>query len=93
MNRAGNMNAESPSWRVAADAELQLRYWDDECVMFHGASGDTHRIGQAVGEMLEHLLRAPASIPELAEAINLHEDDVTAALQELARLGITEHQP
>ena len=44
----------------------------------------------SVGQMLEQLMQAPASIPTLAEAINLHEEDVETTLNELARLGITE---
>jgi len=78
------------AWRIAPDAQLKLRYWDDECVLYHGASGDTHRLEDLVGHMLERMLQSPASIPELAEAIDLHTEDVESALNELARLGITE---
>lgn len=77
-------------WRVAADAALQLRFWDGECVLFHGATGDTHRLPEAVGQLIERLLRAPCSESELSEAIDLHEDDVRRSLAELARLGIVE---
>jgi PqqD family protein of HPr-rel-A system len=85
-----NMNTSVVTWRIANDAQLRLRYWDDECVLYHGASGDTHRLTDLVGYMLEQLLQKPASIPELAAAINLHEEDVKTALNELSRLGITE---
>jgi PqqD family protein of HPr-rel-A system len=84
------MESTPPAWRIAPDAQLKMRYWDDECVLYHGASGDTHRLTDLVGHMLERMLQSPASIPELAEAINLHEEDVESALNELARLGITE---
>lgn len=84
------MDTSSVLWRVAPDAQLRLRFWDDECVLYHGASGDTHRLPDLVGHLLERLQQAPASVPVLAEAINLHEEDVESSLQELARLGITE---
>lgn len=85
-----HMNTSVVTWRIANDSQLRLRYWDDECVLYHGASGDTHRLADLVGHMLEQLLQKPSSIPELAAAINLHEEDVKTALNELSRLGITE---
>lgn len=87
------MDTRSALWRIAPEAQLRLRFWDDECVLYHGASGDTHRLPDLVGRLLEQLLRAPASVADLAEAINLHEQDVESSLQELARLGITETGP
>lgn len=82
--------ASSAVWHLAPDAQLLLRYWDDECVLYHGASGDTHRLPELVGRLLERLGEAPATIPELAEAIDLHEEDVAASLEEFVRLGIAE---
>jgi PqqD family protein of HPr-rel-A system len=84
------MNISSATWRVASDAQLRLHYWDDECVLYHGASGDTHRLPELVGKLLEYLMQSPSTIPALSEAIDLHEEDVETALNELARLGITE---
>lgn len=84
------MDATAILWHIADDAQLRLRYWDDECVLYHGAAGNTHRLPDLVGRMLEQLRISPASILALAESINLHEEDVETALHELARLGITE---
>lgn len=84
------MDATATLWHIADDAQLRLRYWDDECVLYHGAAGNTHRLPDLVGLMLEQLQISPASILALAESINLHEEDVETALHELARLGITE---
>lgn len=84
------MDATAILWQIADDAQLRLRYWDDECVLYHGAAGNTHRLPDLVGLMLEQLQISPASILALAESINLHEEDVETALHELARLGITE---
>lgn len=83
------MNRDS-RWRVAPEAGLRLRFWADECVLLHGASGATHRLPEPVGRLLERLLAAPASAPELSEALDLHEDDVARALEELAVLGIAQ---
>lgn len=77
-------------WRVTADAGLRLRFWADECVLLHAASGATHRLPEPVGRLLERLLAAPASVLELSDALNLHGDDVARALRELAALGITQ---
>jgi PqqD family protein of HPr-rel-A system len=85
-----NINTDSIVWRIADDAQLQLRYWDDECVLYHGASGNTHRLPELIGQMLEQLMHSAASITTLSESIDLHEDDVKNALHELAGLGITQ---
>lgn len=59
-------------------------------MLFHGASSDTHRLPDIVGRMLQQLEAGPATVAELSRAIDLHEDDVLAALQELGRLGVLE---
>lgn len=89
---AMEVNAAS-RWRIVADAGLRLRFWGEECVLFHGASGDTHRLPEPVGRLLRHLLAAPASARELSDAIDLHEEDVAQALRELMGLGITQPAP
>lgn len=83
----------SRAWRLCADAAVRLRYWDDECVLYHGASGNTYRLPEAVGQLLEALTRQAADLETLAAAINLHSEDVEAALQRLAHLGIVETAP
>jgi PqqD family protein of HPr-rel-A system len=85
-----NLKADHVVWRIADDAQLKFRYWDDECVLYHGASGDTHRLPEVIGKMLEHLMQAAASISALSISIDLHEDDVKVALDKLAGLGITQ---
>lgn len=59
-------------------------------MVWHGASGDTHRLPEAVGQLLASLRQASATASELSQAVDLHQDDVEAALAELARLGIVE---
>ena len=77
-------------WRAAPDSRLRFRFWDDECVLYHGAAGDTHRLPAVVGQLLQALDEAGASIGDLSAAIDLHEDDVHQALRELGQLGIVE---
>ena len=72
------------------DAGLRLHCWNDECVIWHGAAGDTHRMPQAIGQLLDRLSMSPANAAELSLAIDLHQEDVEQALSELARLGIVE---
>jgi PqqD family protein of HPr-rel-A system len=77
-------------WRVHPDARLLLRHWATESVVYHGASGSTHRLQQPVGEMLELLQTVSATVDEISERVNLDADDVQHALREMLRLGIAE---
>lgn len=77
-------------WRVHPDARLRLRHWGDESVVYHGASGSTHRLQLPVGEMLELLQGVAATVDEISERVNLERDDVQLALREMLRLGIAE---
>lgn len=77
-------------WRIARDAELRLHVWDDECVLFHGAAGDTHLVPELVGQMLQILTHAPASVVDLSAAVNLDVADTRSALHDMAALGIAE---
>jgi len=86
---SGNMSSPPALWQIADNAQLKFRFWDDECVLYHGASGDTHRLPELVGRLLQQLLQAPATTAALAESINLHEEDVNSALRQMSQLGIT----
>ncbi len=70
-----------------------MHCWDDECVIWHGAAGDTHRMPLAIGQLLDRLRVASANAAELAIAIDLHRDDVDESLLALKRLGIVEPSP
>lgn len=83
--------ATTAHWRIVPDARLRMRYWDDECVLYHGAAGDTHRVPEPVGQLLEALAaRVSATPEELSEQIDLHHDDVVNSLLDMCRLGIAE---
>ena len=58
--------AVSPAWRVPAHSLFLWRVWDEEHVLYHVNSGDTHRLN-AVGARALHLLVAgPLTSAELA---------------------------
>jgi len=84
----GTMRMPPALWQIADNAQLKFRFWDDECVLYHGASGDTHRLPELVGRLLQQLLQAPATTAALADSIDLHEEDVESALRQMTQLGI-----
>lgn len=77
-------------WRIAPGAELRLRFWGEECVVFHGAAGNTHLLPEIVGSMLQALLNEDASAERLSVLVDLHVADVRSALLEMSALGLTE---
>lgn len=77
-------------WRIAPDARLQFRYWGDECVLYHGAAGNTHRVPDLVGRVLERLAVDAATTAALSEDVDLDAGDVQSSLLEMCSLGIAE---
>lgn len=45
-------------WRVPPEANLIWRRWpgEDEYVFYHGAAGDTHRLSELAGMIMERIL-------------------------------------
>ena len=62
-------------------------------MIWHGAAGDTHRMPQAIGQLLDRLQQSAASASELSLAVDLHLEDVDAGLAALAHLGMVESFP
>lgn len=56
-------------WRVRAGADLRWRAWGDDVVVYHGASGDTHRVNAVTAAALRGLERGSATVEELRAAI------------------------
>lgn len=69
-----------------------MRFWDDECVLHHGASGNTHLLQRWVGELVQALLQADATASQLAERLDLDFVDVERSLREIAGIGVAEPQ-
>lgn len=55
-------------WRVPPHANLLWRRWPGEAeyVFYHGASGDTHRLSELAGLIMERALEGPLDKMELA---------------------------
>jgi len=58
-----------PAWRVPAHSRFHWRCWDDEHVVYHVNSGDTHRLNAAGARALHLLINAPRTASELAESL------------------------
>ena len=88
-------------WRVVLP-ENCLRRWDDEFVVFAGASGDTHLLDLIGGMTLKHLRETPANLQQLAATVsgdlNIGLDDglldsLQNILIEFDHLGLVEPSP
>jgi len=56
------------AWRVS-QSKLRFRSWDDEVVVYHEESGDTHRLNAIGARALEHLTQGPLRAGELAQRL------------------------
>lgn len=54
---------------MGSDQDLSWRQWDGDYVVFNPASGDTHVLDIATGEVLMRLAAGPASIEEIADRL------------------------
>jgi PqqD family protein of HPr-rel-A system len=85
-------------WQVR-ERFLRWRCWEDEYVIFHAGSGDTHLLDRTAGQALVCLRESPARAAELtrrvAEALGLEPDPglqeaMSTLLMRLDRLGLIE---
>lgn len=56
-------------WKVCGSSGLCWRAWDDEHVVFHPASGDTHLLNAFTAEVLRALEECPATGSELTQLL------------------------
>jgi PqqD family protein of HPr-rel-A system len=57
-------------WRFAADTQLVWRSWgDDEHIVYHTDSGDTHQLNSVAAEVIRALQHQPATTQQLAAHI------------------------
>ncbi len=54
---------------LRGDADLHWREWDDQFIVFHPPSGDTHLLNDAAARMLRRLGSGPATIDDLVGAV------------------------
>lgn len=69
----------STKWRVPSDADLRWRIWEDEVVVFHPPSGDTHLLNPLAAEVLQYLTEQPADAYQLAAHLARDKDSDGAA--------------
>jgi len=90
----------NPKWQVAAENELLFRSWDDEFVVYNGATGDTHLLGLIAAQVILKLQQTPADAVNLAEWVaplqQIEPDDefvlfIEQILTDFDSLGIIEH--
>jgi len=52
-------------WRVRGSSQCHWRSWNDEFIVYHAGSGDTHQLDSMTAEALKSLAHEPASTLEL----------------------------
>ena len=90
----------NPKWQVAAEKEFLFRSWDDEFVVYNGATGDTHLLGLVAAQVMLKLQQTPMDAASLAEwvapLLQTEPDDelvfvIEQILTDFDSLGIIEH--
>jgi hypothetical protein len=82
--------APDPGWQADTDAALAWRRWDDEYVIHHALSNDTHRVAELPGLLLVRMNQQPLRTwtrQELADACDAEPEAVDDAMAELLRFG------
>jgi PqqD family protein of HPr-rel-A system len=60
------------AWRVNPNHHLSWRTWDDEHVVYHRESGDTHLLNAVAAAALECLAESPATADDLTGHVAAH---------------------
>lgn len=63
------------SWRIKPDMQFGWHCWEDECVVYNDATGDTHLFSTVVLFMLNELSKRPAPVHRLAASLFGGEED------------------
>ena len=74
---------------IARDAKLAWRAWDDQIVVHHALSNDTHRLAEPAGTLL-HILATdgPQSPEPLAHTCSLAPDEFESVVDALIELNL-----
>ena len=87
---------EGMRWRVISGFELLMQQWDDEVVLFHSGTGNTHLLESNACHLIKILQQSPADTASLIRSLSarlfLEQEELAAyvqrALVELQRLDI-----
>ncbi len=63
------MATDHPIYTLAANAQIRIRGWGENAVLYHGASASTSEISSVMAISVELLADAPKSLEDLAELI------------------------
>jgi hypothetical protein len=75
-------------WRIDAHAAPAVCRWQDEYVVHHSLSNDTHRLSEPAGVILQELLAAGnEGVASPGQACDLADDVAQACLAALHELG------
>lgn len=89
-------------WRVTGCRPDLIRLWDDQCVLFNVASGQTHQLNALAEAALRIMMVRPMAASEVADALaaelETHPDPGWAQqfdqlIAEFDRLGLIEPVP
>jgi hypothetical protein len=76
-------------WSIPPGADLRWYRWDDEYVIHHGLSNDTHRLSADAGRVIEALqLHGPQEAFALAERCELDTEALKPVLAALTDLDL-----
>jgi len=76
-------------WFVPAHASLLIRQWNDEYIVHHALSNDTHRISAIPGELVACLSTfGQQSLSDLARHIDVDEAETRDILEALKALDM-----
>ncbi len=90
---------EALQWRVVGDFEFLSQQWDEEVVLFHSGTGNTHLLENNAYQLIRILQQSPANTAGLIQSLSIHLSPcdqaafaayVPRALAELRRLDIVE---
>lgn len=80
---------EMARWSIPQGADLRWYRWDDEYVIHHGLSNDTHRLSANAGLVIEALQsHGPQDESALAEHCEFDTEALNPVLAELADLDL-----
>lgn len=68
-------------WRIPPSAKLSWRRWPDESeyVFYHGATGDTHRLSELAGMIMEQAMAGPVDTAALMQWLLMQDDSAPEA--------------
>ncbi len=68
------------TWKIVSSAELRWQVWEDQSVVYHSASGDTHLLASLAAGALRCLEEEPATVEQLLALLPQSSRDMIASL-------------